>query len=386
MIKTLTAHTSEIDNAEAAVAEILGQLDIENNLMENSVGIISCHSEFIDAGIVDNLCKKLPFDVVGATTLGTAVHGGIAQILLTVTVITSDTLSFAAASTKPLRPDTYKDVLADAYNEAAKKLPGKPSLILTFAPLLFDIAGDYLVEAFDAITGGIPIFGTLAVDHTVDYSTAGTFYRGKANKDTLSMILIYGDIDPVFSIASVSDEKILGQKAIITESDGNILKGVNGMSVLKYLQSIGLAPNGKVEGLNAIPFIIDYNDGTKPVTRAIFAITPEGHAVCGGVMPVNATLGIGYIDHDDVLSTTKNSIDKILEQNKNNGLLVFSCIVRNLVLGFDVLAEMEEVDKNIHEKIPFFMAYSGGEICPVYDEKGSPVNRFHNDTIISCLF
>lgn len=386
MIKTLTAHTSEIDNIEAAVTEILEQLDIEKNLLKNSAGMISCHSEFIDAGIVEELCRKLPFDIAGATTLGTAVHGGVAQILLTITVITSDTLSFSSAVTKTLQADTYKDSLRNAYNEAAAKLPGKPSLILAFAPLLFDIAGDYLVDAFDSISGSVPIFGTLAVDHTIDYATAFTIYRGKTNKSALSMILIYGDINPVFSIASVSDEKILGQKAIITESEGNILKGVNGMSVLKYLQSIGLAPNGKVEGLNAIPFIIDYNDGTKPVTRAIFAITPEGHAVCGGVMPLNATLGIGYIDHDDVLSTTKISMDKILGQNKQNGLFIFSCIVRNLVLGFDVLAEMEEVNKELQGKIPFFMAYSGGEICPVYNEEGKPVNRFHNDTIVTCLF
>jgi hypothetical protein len=257
--------------------------------------------------------------------------------------------------------------------------------MLVFAPLLFDLAGDYIVEALDSLSGGVPIFGTLAVDHTIDYSTAATIYDGKSDRNKLSLVLMYGEINPVFSIASVSEDKILGQKAIITESEGNILKGVNGMSVMKYLQSIGLAPNGKVEGLNAIPFIIDFNDGTRTVTRAIFAITPEGYAVCGGVMPLNATLEIGYIDHDDVISTTKKTINKILEQKNRDGLLIFSCLVRNLVLGFDVFAEMEEVEKTINGKIPYFISYSGGEICPVYNEEGKFVNRFHNDTIITCL-
>lgn len=386
MIKTLTAHTSEIDNPDAAVAEILEQLDIEKNLLKNSVGMISCYSEFIEAGIVENICKKLPFSVIGATTLESAVRGVHAQIILSITIITSDTLTFTAAVTKPLKPDTFREYIKSTYIKAAENSSQKPSMVLAFAPLLFDIAGDYIVETLDSVSGGVPIFGTLAVDHTIDYSTAGTIYNGTFNREALSMILIYGEIKPVFSIASVSDERILGQKAIITESEGNILKGVNGMSVIQYLQSIGLAPHGKNEGLNAIPFIIDFNDGTKPVTRAIYAITPDGHAVCGGVMPVNATLGIGYIDHDDVLSTTKKLIEEILKKNEKDGLFIFSCVVRNLVLGFDVLAEIGEVEKGLQDKIPFFMSYSGGEICPVYNEKGEPVNRFHNDTIVTCLF
>ncbi|MDR2427012.1 MAG: FIST C-terminal domain-containing protein [Endomicrobium sp.] len=385
MIKTLTSYTSEIDSHEIATAEILKQLNIEKNLLKHSVGILNCHSEFVDSGIVEAICKELPFDVIGTTTLGNAVAGGLSQMQLSVTLLTSDDIIFSSAVTDPLKHDNYKDILGVAYNKAAEKLSGKPSLMLVFAPLLFDLAGDYIVESLDFISGGIPMFGTLAVDHTIDYSTAATIYNGKTNKNRLSLILMHGDINPIFSIASVAEEKILGQKAIVTESEGNILKGVNGMSVIKYLQSIGLAPNGKIEGLNAIPFIIDFNDGTKTVTRAIFAITPEGHAVCGGVIPVNATLGIGYIDHDDVLSTTKYIISKILEQKRHDGLFIFSCLVRNLVLGFDVFAEMQEVHDGIKEEIPFFMSYSGGEICPVCDEEGRLVNRFHNDTIVTCL-
>ncbi|MDR1196280.1 MAG: FIST C-terminal domain-containing protein [Endomicrobium sp.] len=385
MIRTLTAYTSEIDNHETAAAEILEQLDLKKNLLKNSIGIINCHSDFIEAGIVEAICKELPFKTAGTTTLGNCVPGGFAHMQLSIAVLTSDDIIFSSAVTEPLKPDNYKDDLDYAYNKAAKDLPGKPSLVLAFAPLLFDLAGDYIVEALDSLSGGVPIFGTLAVDHTIDYSTAATIYDGKSWKNKLSLILMYGEINPVFSIASVSEDKILGQKAIITESEGNILKRVNDMSVMKYLQSIGLAPNGKIEGLNAIPFIIDFNDGTRTVTRAIFAITPEGYAVCGGVMPLNATLGIGYIDHDDVISTTKETIDKILEQKNRDGLLIFSCLVRNLVLGFDVFAEMEEAEKTIKGKIPYFMSYSGGEICPVYNEEGKFVNRFHNDTIITCL-
>ncbi|MDR1695957.1 MAG: FIST C-terminal domain-containing protein [Endomicrobium sp.] len=386
MIRTLTAHTSELDDVNVAVSEILEQLDLDKNLLKNSAGAISCYSEFIDAGIVAALTEKLPFDVIGATTLGVTVPGGVGQLMLSVTVFTSDDIIFSCAVSEPLKHEAYKQQLNEAYLKAASALPGKPSMMFVFAPLTFNVAGDYMVKTLDEISAGIPIFGTLAVDHTQDYSTARTIFNGKTYPDALSMMLIYGDVEPVFSIASVSDEKILGQKAIITEAEDNVLKGVNGMSVIDYLQSIGLAPNRQIEGLNAIPFIIDFNDGTKPATRAIFAITPEGNAVCGGVMPVNATLGIGSLDHDEVLATTKKASEEILARQKKNGAFIFSCIVRNLILGFDVLAEMDVVQNTMNGKIPFAMSYSGGEICPVYNEEGKLVNRFHNDTIVTCLF
>jgi hypothetical protein len=36
--------------------------------------------------------------------------------------------------------------------------------------------------------------------------------------------------------------------------------------------------------------------------------------------------------------------------------------------------------------MPFFMAYSGGEICPVKDRIGVLQNRFHNFTFVACIF
>ncbi|MGB2579645.1 hypothetical protein AAIR98_001564 [Elusimicrobium simillimum] len=386
MIKTLTAHTEELDDVSLAVSEILEQLNLDKNLLKNAVGFITCHSDFVQTGVVDELCKQLPFSTVGATTLSTAVPDEMGQLMLGISVLTSDDVSFSAAATESLTPDNLSTQIETAYKRAAAVLPGQPSLIITFAPLGFNIAGDHVVDMLDKASNQTPIFGTLAVDHTTDYHTAQTIFNGKTYRDALSLVVFSGPVNPAFSIESVSDEKILGQKAIITSSQGNILQGVNDVSVIEYLQSIGLAPNKKIDGLNVIPFILDFNDGTKPVARAMFALTPEGYAVCGGIMPVNTTLGIGSIDHDEVIATTKKSITKIAQSNQNNGLIIFSCVVRNIVLGFDVMAEMETVRDILGAKTPYIMSYSGGEICPVPGENGKLVNRFHNDTIITCSF
>ena len=52
MIKMFSAFTEEIDDVDAAISEILSQLDLEHSLMQNSIGILHCYHEFIDSGVV----------------------------------------------------------------------------------------------------------------------------------------------------------------------------------------------------------------------------------------------------------------------------------------------------------------------------------------------
>ena len=94
MIKSFTATTREIDDAQAAVDEITKVLDIEKNLMKNSLGIISCFSEFEETGVLKAICDALPFDCIGATTCLCASDSDVDQILLAITVLTSDDCSF----------------------------------------------------------------------------------------------------------------------------------------------------------------------------------------------------------------------------------------------------------------------------------------------------
>lgn len=383
MLKTLTAHTAEIDDCEAAVAEILDQLDLENNLLSHSAAILSCYSEFIDTGVVRSLCDKLPFPVIGTTTLATAVTGDLGQLLLGIMVLTSDDIFFSAALTDNLEHELEATVAA-AYEKARRQLEGKPELILTAAPLLFHQAGDLYVEILDKVSGGVPNFGAITVDHTSDYRYASVLYNGEAYRKSLAVLLLSGNVSPKFHLATISEKKILKQTAVITDSEGNILKEVNGLPLAAYLETLGLASDGKVsKGLNSIPFVLDYNDGSEPIVRAMFAITDEGYAVCGGLMPVGSTIAIGAIDREDVLSTSIKTVNRALPEGEN-ALLMYSCIGRNMALGIDNTAGMRSVNETVRDRIPFLLCYSGGEICPVGHRDGLSSNRFHNDTFIAC--
>jgi hypothetical protein len=55
MLKMLNAISAQVDDPDAAVAEILEQLDLDRNLLDNSIGLAACSYEFIDPGTLEKL-------------------------------------------------------------------------------------------------------------------------------------------------------------------------------------------------------------------------------------------------------------------------------------------------------------------------------------------
>jgi hypothetical protein len=390
MIKMITAHTGEIDDVEAAIAELTAQINAEKTL-RNSIGIVSCFADFISSGLIGELAEKLPFEIVGTTTLASADRETQGETLLVLTVLTSDEIEFVTGLTGAISGEDPEPLRA-AYEKTVGNRQGKPALTLAFAPLLMNVSGDFFAEAWSDITGNVPIFGTLSVDHHPDYHESQTILNGQSFRDRFVFVLFYGDIKPSFIVGGISDNKVFREKGVVTASQGNQLQQVNGVSVADYLTGLGLSKNedGAIVGINSFPFILDYNDGTQPVIRVMFAITPEGYAVCGGKMPVGASLTVGTINAEEVLATTEETLKIALaigESNGNkNGMLIFSCVGRFFAQGFDPAAEIKKVKETLDNKLPFHLAYSGTELCPVYGNNRAAFNRSHNDTIVICIF
>ena len=380
MIKSIIATTMEIDDPKIAVEEILSGLEIEKNLKKNSIGIVSCFSEFSETGVLKAICDALPFECIGTTTCISAAGNEIDNLLFSLLVLTSDEIEFKTEII-PIVDDFEKNI-ETTMAEFRKNTKEKPALFLGYFPLLHHIGCDMILTALDKATDGIPVFGTVAVDHKNDYSTAQTIYNGVAYRDRLVLGAIIGEVDMIFEIASINEDNIRKQKAIITESNGNILIGVNGKSAISYLEEIGLTKAEIATGLGVIPLIVDHKDGTKPVARAVFAATPDGHVVCGGAMPVGATLALGRVDVNDVLSTTETTMKHLMK--KDSIILSYSCVARYLVLGADVSAEGEKIQDIAGNEISFIYTCCGGEICPLLDANGNWKNYFHNYTNAFC--
>ena len=379
----LNAWTLEPDDPEIAIAQILEQLDLENNLLTRASGFITCSYDYVETGIVKAISDALPFDVIGCTTLTNAVNDERGAMLLCLSVLTADDCQFSCALTLPLHNNLHA-AIQENFAHAAAELEEAPKLMLAFFPMIDAVGGELILDALDKATNGVPIFGTLACDFdTSRYSNSYTLYNGECCRDRLAFLLISGNVHPRFMVASTSEQNLFKQRALITGSEGSVLKSINGITAHEYFTSIGLVQGSGVEGMSSLPFILDYNDGTQPVARAIYSLNEDGSALCGGVMPEGSTLSLGRMDVEDILLTAERSITTLLTTKGINGIIMFPCLGRNMVLGVEPLAEVKTVAALIDHILPWHLAYSGGEVCPVYSVNGT-VNRFHNFTFIAC--
>jgi hypothetical protein len=382
MIRMLTAHTREIDDIEMSVAEIMGQLNLEGRLLRNSIGILAFHAEFLETGVVKAVSEALPFSSIGGTTSNVAVAGSMGDLMLAVTVLTSDDVEFRAGHSGPIEDDPLTPV-RELYARLAPSSE-KPSLLLVFAPIMANAGGDDFVEALDAASGGVPLFGTLAFTHLTNFSVTETCANGERYTDAIALIAMFGDVRPEFYLASVANENVIHQRATITKAVRNRIQGINGVTPLEYLESIGLAENGSIAGIGSFPFVLTLSDGSR-VVRSIYQTTDEGHILSYGNTPEGAKVGVADCDAEFVVKSTGEAIARAAAVSRAKNALIFSCCCRKWILGMRMEEEVKEIARCLGASFAYQFAYSGGEICPVTDRNGRLVNRFHNFSMIACL-
>ncbi|MDR3050894.1 MAG: FIST C-terminal domain-containing protein [Oscillospiraceae bacterium] len=385
-MRTLYAHTFEMDDFEVAIAEIHAQLDLANNQRANTLGILACHKEFVRTGAAQAICKSLPFEVIGSVTTTQAVPGQEGDLILTLLVLTSDEERFSTALTDTLN-GPWAQSIEDGYKKAAAALPGAPALALILTPFMVQNSGDAYVDVLTRVSGGVPCFGTMSIDNSNTFADCFVLCGGEAYIDRMAIALVHGDIHPRFFLATISKEKILPQSALITSSDGHLLKEVNGRPVIEYFTKLNLVDASQTSyAMASLPFVVDYNDGTPPVSKVFISLDEEQHAICAGAMPEGSTLYLGVFDKQDVLLTTRTAVEQALAETNPSVMLIYSCIARSISLGGEVMVELETVQDALGTRCPFMMAYSGGEFCPTQVRGDKAINRFHNNSFILCAF
>jgi hypothetical protein len=403
MIKAITSYTKEMDYKDVATEEILSQIEAQGPLLKNSFGFINCVPEFIDSGVASAIAEALPFDVIGTTTISSIAPGvEDPEWALTLLVLTSDDVIFVPGLTEPITKEDPAPI-AEAYAAAEERAFAsgvtagtKPALVIDYSSLLTVAGGDFYTEAMSEAAGGkVPIFGLLTVDNSADYSGSKVIYGSDTYKDRVAFVLMYGDVKPKFYIATLAAERLFRDKGVITDVDGNLIHTINDVSVIDYLSSLGIErdEDGSFSGVNSYPFVVDLGDGMEPIIRILFAVTPDGDAVCGGNLPKGSVISIGSINADGIIEATSQKLDDIFAGGKPNALLMFSCIGRYLVLGYEQNLELDAVKGKLAETgVPFTFAYVGGEICPVRPTSPNAAdigdgerlaNRFHNETFIA---
>jgi hypothetical protein len=389
MIRVLTAYTREIDDIKTATAEILKQLDLEGRLLRNSVGILTFHPDFLETGVVKVVSEALPFDSIGGTTNNVAVSGVMGNLedpMLIVSVLTSDDVVFRAGVSGAIKDDPQAS-MRELYSRLAPPSAGKPSLLLMLATISDKVGGDDFVEALDAASGGTPVFGALVSSpHQPDLACIATCWNGESHTNALVLIAMFGDAKPEFVLSFIPDERVLRQRSIITRSEKNQIQEINGLVPIKYLESIGLVEKdgGSIVDLGSFPAVLTLSDGSQ-VVRSIYKTTEEGYVLSFGATPQDARVGFSDIDGEFVRQSARETATRIAAAAGGRSALIFSCTARQWALGTRMNMEIEELAGCLDGSLTYYFAYSIGEICPVRNQDGQLVNRFHNFSIIACL-
>jgi hypothetical protein len=378
----LTAYTREIDDIERATAEILEQLQLDERLLRCSVGLLAFHPDFLETGVVKAVSEALPFDSIGGTTSNLAVPGDLGDLLLTVAVLTSDDVEFRAGAV-PLEDDLWASI-GELYARLAPQAGEKPALLLTVAPVIAGTNGDDFIEALDAASGGVPVFGSLAISPQPDFSGVAPCMNGAHKENLFTLVAVFGDVKPESYYTTIPDDRMIQQNAVITRSEKYLLQSVNGMRALDYLESVGLADNGSIAGIAAIPFVLCLDDGTRLV-RAAHLATEEGYIATFGNVPQGALIGFSSCNAEFILNSARESIAGAVAASGRENALIISCEARKWTLGIRPAAEMREVIDCLDPLRPYRIIYAGGEFCPVKNRDGRLVNGFQNFSMIACV-
>ncbi len=383
MIQMYTARTSEVDEIEEAIAEIKGQIDF-GALKKNTGGIIFCHIDFVDSGMVAALCKALPFNVIGMTSMASADEHGYSLFDLTLTVLTSDEVSFEVGMTGSINNDNYQTEIDAMYRKVRAGVSEDPAMIFTFMPYIRDVSGYEVVSAMDKACGGIPMWGSITNNIDFNYETVQTICNGDALQAGLAMMFLNGPVEPKFIVSSIPERNIANNRAIITDSEGAVLRGINDVPVLEYLADIGLIINK--ENITTTPLMIYYEGADEPVALGFYTLFDDGSVLTGGEMPVGTSFAVGSIDTEGIFESAEAGLAQIEAQKDRGATLLLPCVTRYIMLAPDQESELRLIQTRLTATgKPFMMGYSGGEICPMPGLDGKLHNRFHNYTFCACL-
>ncbi len=389
MIQCLSVYTCEIDDQDKAFGDIHRQLAEGITLRENTVGIVMCHCEFVLSGTAQYICGKLPFDVLGVTTSSQAINGIAEKMVFTLFVMTADDVFFRAGVTESFSTEVYA-ATQKAYEKASLGMTEQPRLALVFPPLLLENAGDIYPNVWSELLNSTPVFGTIAIDDTVSFNSSETLFNDKSYKDAMPFVLCYGNITPRFMVTTLPDSNAMPYQGEVTKADGPYIHEINGMNAYTYFEERGLAKDGlPTDRFLFVPFMIDLihradYDGI-PVMRVLTTFTPDGSAVFRGNVGEKSIFTLSKCTEEDVISSTTEAIASINSMDGINGMLSFSCIIRQMALATDTRRELFTFSNGIQSHIPFMAGYAGGEICPTSIKKEKAANRFHNYSLITLL-
>lgn len=394
----ITNYSRNFGDNGAIVSDLLK--GIENFGAENTIGFLVCDSRLDYSDLIEKIAQKVDFPVVGGTTMLMPLTENSDEISATFMAFEKAGLKYSISLSDPLVEDKRDEVMQRVYSSATEKLDGEPKLIMPYIPLIHGLATDRFISRLFELSGSVPVFGGVTTDD-LDSTTAAVFMDGKAYSDRMVLLMLSGDIRPVFAMGS--QLTVMAEYApVVTESSENIVSRVDDMTFCDYMRSLGVAPEDRINGVDALvqygpmPARLRYklqdDDGVPEIRCISYTNVAEGSVAFSSDMPVGTRVNIGIIAKSDVEESARNCIDNLIEKSKAeiaNGyeytaLFSVPCIARYFAMVGGENLESKLLKKAIPGDVAVSSYYGFCEIGPTYSKDGHTNNRSNNASIVMC--
>ncbi len=396
-MKSLHAFTEEIDDLDEAIEELRAQIDA-SQLLKNTCAIIHCSSDLDVHELREKLANAFNFPFVGCTAMGMLSSEGFSQDSIVMLVLTADDCTFELGMTDEILNNDDMNLISEKYTELASKNETSPGMIFAYAPLWHNLVNDSVVRILDNMSDGVPIFGGIASDSGWTLTDNYIFDNNNVSQTAVSMILVHGNIKPVFTIEH-STTGLTNSHKIVTKSADNVVYELNNESILNYLEKIGINnPNsGVLLDYLATPFISTLttsDDDEIDVLRALAEINHEEES-CRflGSIDEGSELNMVLISKKDIEGSVKKAFDDIfemIEKEKDynySTILCSSCAARYTLIISDKNTEGKAYADRLPDGINVQGFYSYGEYCPAKGKKhGKLYNILSNETLAIVAF
>ena len=365
---------------------------------QNSLGLLVCDSEIDYETVAEIISQNVEFPVIGVTTYKVP-QSREKELSATFTVIEKDELNVSIAVSTSLFDDN-STLVEDTFDECVNNLESPAKMFIPLVAMIPGLTADRYMKKIFKLAGKIPVFGGMSTSNLLN-TEAAVMVDGKTYKDSLILVALGGDIDPIFSVGS-SLTPMAAHSPTVTKSSEDTVMCVDDMTFCEYMSCLGIAPEDRQNGVDAlmqygpIPCRLTHkledDDGVAELRCISYTNVGEGSATFSSDMPVGTRISMGLIQFKDVEESYKKCIGQIKEEvaaaehpEKYTTLLAIPCVARYFALhGNNLEYIMDE------ESLPDGLALSGFygflEVGPTMNNQGEIHNRSHNASIVMCAF
>ncbi len=377
-MKLAIAHTIDPDTAHAA-EELIRTAREKLGGMRPSAGLLYTALDFDHAALTARLCEEFEgVDLIGCTTDGelsgdTGFHEDSVVLIL----FASEQITIRAGLGRNLSADPAAAV-QEAVAMATEPGARAPSLCITLPDGLTSSGSAITAALLEALGDTVPVVGGLSADQH-QYQECWQLFNGEVVQDTIPLLLFYGPLS--VAIGQGSGWQPVGRQVKVTEADGNIVHRIGEQTAVEFYQNyfgdhITLNPE--------YPLVVYEADRETAYIRSPLLPTEGGAIQFAGDIPEGASVRIAEANRNAILNACAESVRSALSSMKAqslDGILVFSCAARRMVLGTRTPQEIA-ILRNAAPPVPIGGFYSYGEIAPA---KHGETAQFHNETFITIL-